>query len=306
MPPFDAGSTRVARALAACSGYTVIGGGETVAAATQAGIAERSTTCRPAAARRSSCSPGGSSLESRRCAASRGHPPPRRPVFAANWKMNLRRADAEAYADRLRRELPDPPGRRRRVPTRDTPASGGEGSLRVRGALGRPGSPSRGRRRPYRRPGRAPHRLGRELGPVRSQRAAVGARRERRPGGGQGRPGAAARAPADALRRRDRGRARGRAHRGGVAPPARSGHAARRRSMGAGLRAGVGDRHRQDRNPCLAQEAHALLRAVWPRAWAPGGRGPAHPLRRLGQARERRRPVRPVGHRRIPDRRGES
>ena len=33
----------------------------------------------------------------------------RRPVFAANWKMNLRRADAEAYADRLRNELPDPP-----------------------------------------------------------------------------------------------------------------------------------------------------------------------------------------------------
>jgi triosephosphate isomerase len=32
----------------------------------------------------------------------------RRPLFAANWKMNLRRADAEAYADRLRRDLPDP------------------------------------------------------------------------------------------------------------------------------------------------------------------------------------------------------
>jgi triosephosphate isomerase len=30
----------------------------------------------------------------------------RRPLFAANWKMNLRRADAEAYADRLRRDLP--------------------------------------------------------------------------------------------------------------------------------------------------------------------------------------------------------
>jgi len=41
MPPFDAGSTRVARALAASSGYTVIGGGETVAAATQAGVADR-------------------------------------------------------------------------------------------------------------------------------------------------------------------------------------------------------------------------------------------------------------------------
>jgi phosphoglycerate kinase len=40
-PPFDEGSRRVARALAACDGYTVIGGGETVAAATQAGVADR-------------------------------------------------------------------------------------------------------------------------------------------------------------------------------------------------------------------------------------------------------------------------
>jgi len=29
----------------------------------------------------------------------------RRSLFAANWKMNLRRGDAEAYADRLRRDL---------------------------------------------------------------------------------------------------------------------------------------------------------------------------------------------------------
>ena len=29
----------------------------------------------------------------------------RRPIFAANWKMNLRRADAERYAERLRSEL---------------------------------------------------------------------------------------------------------------------------------------------------------------------------------------------------------
>jgi phosphoglycerate kinase len=39
--PFDEGSRRVARALAECGGYTVIGGGETVAAATQAGVADR-------------------------------------------------------------------------------------------------------------------------------------------------------------------------------------------------------------------------------------------------------------------------
>lgn len=40
-PPFDAGTREVARALAACSGFSVIGGGETVAAAKQAGVAEK-------------------------------------------------------------------------------------------------------------------------------------------------------------------------------------------------------------------------------------------------------------------------
>jgi phosphoglycerate kinase len=37
-PPFDGGTREVAQALAACAGYTVIGGGETVAAARQAGV----------------------------------------------------------------------------------------------------------------------------------------------------------------------------------------------------------------------------------------------------------------------------
>ena len=38
-PPFDAGTRETARALAGCAGYTVIGGGETVAAVHQAGMA---------------------------------------------------------------------------------------------------------------------------------------------------------------------------------------------------------------------------------------------------------------------------
>jgi phosphoglycerate kinase len=37
-PPFDGGTREVAQALAGCAGYTVIGGGETVAAARQAGV----------------------------------------------------------------------------------------------------------------------------------------------------------------------------------------------------------------------------------------------------------------------------
>ncbi|MFN7942269.1 MAG: phosphoglycerate kinase [Thermoanaerobaculia bacterium] len=40
-PPFDAGTRAVAEALATCSGFTLIGGGETVAAAHQAGVTER-------------------------------------------------------------------------------------------------------------------------------------------------------------------------------------------------------------------------------------------------------------------------
>jgi phosphoglycerate kinase len=40
-PPFDAGTRAVAQALADCPGFSVIGGGETVAAAHQAGVADR-------------------------------------------------------------------------------------------------------------------------------------------------------------------------------------------------------------------------------------------------------------------------
>ncbi|MFL6197343.1 MAG: phosphoglycerate kinase [Thermoanaerobaculia bacterium] len=40
-PPFDAGTRAVAQALAACPGFSVIGGGETVAAAKQAGVTDR-------------------------------------------------------------------------------------------------------------------------------------------------------------------------------------------------------------------------------------------------------------------------
>jgi phosphoglycerate kinase len=40
-PPFDAGTRAVAQALASCPGFSVIGGGETVAAVHQAGVADR-------------------------------------------------------------------------------------------------------------------------------------------------------------------------------------------------------------------------------------------------------------------------
>ncbi len=40
-PPFDAGTRAVAEALAGCSGFTLIGGGETVAAAHEAGVTDQ-------------------------------------------------------------------------------------------------------------------------------------------------------------------------------------------------------------------------------------------------------------------------
>jgi len=40
-PPFDAGTREVAQALAGCPGFSVIGGGETVAVARQAGVVDR-------------------------------------------------------------------------------------------------------------------------------------------------------------------------------------------------------------------------------------------------------------------------
>ncbi len=41
IPPFDAGSRAVARTVAACSGYTAVGGGETVAAVRQEDLSEK-------------------------------------------------------------------------------------------------------------------------------------------------------------------------------------------------------------------------------------------------------------------------
>jgi phosphoglycerate kinase len=40
-PPFDSGTVEIARAVAASAGFSVIGGGETVAAARRAEVSER-------------------------------------------------------------------------------------------------------------------------------------------------------------------------------------------------------------------------------------------------------------------------
>jgi phosphoglycerate kinase len=43
MAPYSAGTTAIAQAVAACSGTTVVGGGDSVAALTQAGLADQVT-----------------------------------------------------------------------------------------------------------------------------------------------------------------------------------------------------------------------------------------------------------------------
>ena len=65
--PFDAGTLGVAKLLAASSGFTVVGGGESVEAVKAAGLAGRSRTSRPAAARPWTSSPASRCRASTRC-----------------------------------------------------------------------------------------------------------------------------------------------------------------------------------------------------------------------------------------------
>ena len=194
---------------------------------------------RPAAAPRSSCS------KARSCPAWRRSR--RLMLIAGNWKMfkgpreagEFCRAlrDADAARGRRRRRLPAVRlARRRRAGARR------HGDRRLRAEL-----PLGARGRVHRRGLRADAARARRL---RHDRRPLGAapvlRRDRRDRRAALPRRAGERAARDRLRRRDPGRARGGRDRGGAAPPGR--RARGRRQPRDRLRAGLGDRHREDRD----------------------------------------------------------
>ena len=122
-------------------------------------------------------------------------------------------------------------------------------------------------------------------------------------------PAALGRRPrADPLRRRDRGGARRRRDRGGARAPARRPTSPRSSRADSAevvdrLRADLGDRHRPHRDPRAGPGGDAPSSATCSRARGAAADDGPDPLRRLGQARQRRRAARAARHRRGAGRR---
>ena len=233
----------------------------------------------------------------------------RTPLIAGNWKMNKTTGEAEAFVRAL---LPRIAGHTCDVglcapftalgPLVEETRGTGVGHLRAehaRGALGRV----------HRRGlGADAHRPRRQRRRARALRAARAVLRDRQGAGQEGAGRARRRPGADPVRGGDRGRARGRRHAAQAAPPGPGGPArsvADERlaevviayepiwAIGTGLVA----------TPEQAQEAVAFVRAlVGDRSPEQAERDP-HPLRRLGQGRQRCRAARAARRRRRPRRR---
>ena len=249
--PFAAGTLGVARAVSDCGGFSVIGGGDTIAAVQQAGVTSASATSPPRAARFSSFS---------RAACCRAWPRSTTPDRHADPVRGRQLEDARHHRGSARPRRGDP-GRaqaaaRRRgggLPSLHGAARGERGPRRLarscsapRTATGRTRarSPARSRRRCWSTWAAASSSSATPSGGTSS------ARRTRRSTAGGG--GAAARSPAAALRRRD----------GRGAPAGADVHGGRRaapRGVGGAepggdrpvlprLRARLGDRHRRQRD----------------------------------------------------------
>ena len=282
-------------------GYTVVGGGDSVRAVQELGLAEtRSRGSRPAAARRSSCSrakelPGRGERSRPQAAYGRASRDSALDwiavLVAGNWKMHKGPRETRAFLDgvraagrRRRRRLPAVRlacGRRRGAAspsTRRTPTGSASGAFtgEISAAMLR-----RARRRAAR-------------SSATPSGGSSSARPTRRSGAPRGR--ARRRARRDRLRRRDARAARVGRHRA----------RARRPGRGARLRGGEHERlvlayepvwaigTGKTATPGQAQEAHAFIKRI---------SRPAGPLRRLGQARERGRAARPARRRRRARRR---
>ena len=277
-------------------GHTVVGGGDSVAAVAQAGLADRDRSRLDRRRRRPGAVEGARPPRRGRHPA-RGAPDRARAARRRQLEDDKTRAEAPSSAPSCCRSSTSSTrstSRSARRSPRSTWSPSALGDAGV-GVWGQNVTSARGRVH-GRDLGADADGRGRERRAARPLRAPRALRRDRRGARAQARRGARARARADPLRRRERAER----------------EAARPRPPATQLAGGLGARRRRRRcqvtiayepvwaigtgqsaTPEQAQEAHAFIRARARGALRRGVRGRrAHPLRRLGQARQRGRAAR--------------